>query len=258
LFFAPDPELDPMEPVRAQVSYRYEGDPSNKIGTLRRDFGAKLSAWSWLSLDYKLALIEDQLFAGEDPNRLRDDQTQSVTLGVHYKISTTSLRFSEEKFAERDTIRSWQLSQSLDGSNFWLWRPRSNLHFRFFAALGGGANKDNSQSELSSSTSSSSDFYYNLRSNLNWRPSRNQQVKASAFQQMTKREYRNRSDYIKETEENSTSSSLTRTGLTLGYLFRYAAWKFNADYSYVLAKENLADRERTHSSVMFSLSRDLR
>jgi len=249
---------DPLAPVRTKVSYRYLGDPSAKLGTLTRSLGAGCSAWSWLSLNYSLSLTEDQLLAGDPPIRLRDDLSQRITLGTRYKKLSASLSLSEERYAQRETVRSWQLSGGLGGAKFWLWEPFSNMRLQLVASVGGAANTDNTESNFNRASGSGNTFNYNVRGNLNWQITPVQKVKAVIFQRLIQQDYSATSENDLEIETQSRSSSRTHSGASLSHIYRFAAWSIKSDYSLILEKDNVYNWEKMHNRFFFSLRRDLR
>ena len=208
------------------VSYRYQSDPSAKLGTLTRSFGAGLSLWSALTLRYRLSLVQEELLGGTPPETMTDDTIQSVSAQLTYDWSDTLLTADEEKRAAGNSIRRWKVTQSFP------WRPRPNLSLAVSGSYG--------ESELLESGSSGR--AYGLRASGQWQPRANQQWRMEAFQNIT------------------TTDSPTRiesSGLGLFYVWRYAVWSVEADYRYLLDEQPLVDQERTVHSMNLSLRRAL-
>lgn len=213
---------------RVWASYSYSSDPSARLGTLTRSFGAGLSLWSVLDLRYRLARTEGELLAGTPPDHgLADDTMQSVSAQLTYRWSDTLLTYDDEQRAAGNSMRRWQARQKFS------WRPRNNISL----SVGG------SYGELELLDTGSSGRSYRLDARGQWQPRPNQQWRLEAFQ------------------NTSTSNRPDRnesSGLGLFYLKRFGVWNMEVNYRHLLDQQPLAGQERSQDTLNLTLRRVLR
>lgn len=213
---------------RVWASYSYRNDPSARLGTLTRTFGAGLNLWSVLDLRYRLTRSEGELLAGAPPDHdLADDTMQSVSAQLTYRWSDTLLTYDDEQRAAGNSLRRWQARQKFS------WRPRNNISL----AVGG------SYGETELLDTGSSGRSYKLDASGQWQPRPNQQWRLEAFQ------------------STSTSNRPDRnesSGLGLFYLMRFGVWKLEVNYRHLLDQQPLAGQERSQDTLNLTLRRDLR
>jgi len=96
-----------------RVSYRYRSDPSAKLGTLSRTYGAGIFLWSVLDLRYQISLVGADLLGGDAPEFLADDTMQSVSARLNYDWSETTLTAEDEERAAGNSRRGWRRQPEL-------------------------------------------------------------------------------------------------------------------------------------------------
>ena len=211
------------------VSYRYQSDPSAKIATIDRYFGAGLTLGSVFRLRYRLSLTQEDVRAGLPPDTLADDTIQNVSAQVSLGWSDTRLTLDDEKRAAGNSIRRWKIDQGFS------WRPRSNLAL----GVGGGYG----ESELLDTGGSG--WSSGLNASLQWQLQSNQQWRMELFQN------------INESESDTQTTRTESTGLGVFYVWRYALWSVEADYRYRLDEQPVTDQKRTLNSFDLRLRRAL-
>lgn len=209
---------------KALVRYRFRSDPSVKLGTLSRTYGAGLSLWSVFNLRYQLSLVQDEFLGGISPEFLADDIMQSLTAQLNYGWSETSLTAEEEKRAAGNSRRNWKISQDFR----WRLSPALSL------TAGGGYG----ETELLDTGSSGQG--YNLRFAGQWQPRPNQQWRLEAFENVSTTDRPDRNESI---------------GLGIFYLLRYGLWNVEANYRHLLDRQPLDGQERTMDTFNLKLRR---
>ena len=208
------------------VSYRYRSDPTAKLGTLSRTYGAGTTLWSVLNLRYQLSLTAEDFLGGIPPEFLADDTMHTVSARLDYGWSDTTLTAEDEERAAGNSRRGWTIKQ--------------NFRWRLSPALSLGAGGGYGESELVDSGSSGQ--AYNLRLDGQWRPRANQQWRLEAFQNI------NTTDLPTRDESQ---------GLGLFYIWRYGLWSLQVDYRHLIDKQPLVGQERTMDTVNVKLRRFL-
>lgn len=209
-----------------QVSYTFRNDPSAKLGTLTRTFGAGISLWSALDLRYNLSTVREKLLDGIPPETLSDDLTQSVTAQLDYHWSTTLLAYDDEQRAAGNSRRRWRATQSFNV------RPRGNLFLALKGIYGESELLDTNVEERA----------YELRATGQWQPRPNHEWRLEAF----------RNQVVSTLPDRIESS-----GYALFYLLRYLIWSVKVDYRHLLDRQPLVGQERTSDTVNLTLQREL-
>ncbi|MFA7384379.1 MAG: hypothetical protein WC001_13115 [Desulfurivibrionaceae bacterium] len=217
-------EEDIKNGKKALVRYRFRSDPSAKLGSLSRTYGAGLSLWSVFNLRYQLSLVQDEFLGGIPPESLADDIMQSVTAQLNYGWSDTAFIAEDEKRAAGSSRRAWKISQDFR----WRLSPALSL------TAGGGYG----ESELLDTGSSGQ--AYNLHFAGQWQPRSNQQWRLEAFENLSTTDRPDRIESI---------------GLGIFYLLRYGLWNVEAGYRHLLDRQPLDGQERTLNTFNLKLRR---
>jgi len=208
------------------VSYQYQSDPSAKIATYSRSFGAGLTLWTHLTVDYQLSLADDSPLSGETATIINESTAQTLSVLLQYPWSESELTLSEEKNNSGTSLRS------IKGKQKFTWHPRDNISLSLSGAYGESELIDSGKNRQS----------YDLRTDGRWQPRNNQQWTLSLFQLG---------------EKSNVPDKFVSSGVGLFYLLHYGLWQVEADYKYRRDEQSLVEQKFTQSAFNLRLSRTL-
>ncbi len=208
---------------RALVSYTYDSTASVKAAAIGRSFGAGLSLWSVLQLQYSLSLAKAENLGGDTATTpLADSSSQKVTANLNFGWSTTSFDVEKQKSANGYSSRRWQITQSFSK------RLLAHLSLATSGTYGRSVMLDNGITSQN----------YSLNFSGGWQPSPYSMWQLEAFQTV-----------MTTNDPLRTESS----GVGVSYVHQFRRWNLALTYSYALDRQRLVGSEHISNTLNLRL-----